>query len=486
MGEFTYGGNGAGPNQLTEAGGELFSYDAVGQMRSYNGYDLNFDAAGKLVEARKYDNSVTLRFHYDFMGERLFKIVSVPGEADKIYRYVFDGYQERDGKPAWIITANGQKVAEVVDTPGLVPDLFVLDELAAYLQDPVNYARPAPIELMDFDGDLDDNFDADDMAVATARYWGEELTGPPVRVWRYYHPDHLGGPTHVTDSLGALVSHTRFHPYGETASRRGDQPIYGFTGAEIDRESDLGLIRMGARWYAPKVGRWVSADPLFLQSPEAVLPSEDDPTMRVRELNLFSYAANNSVSYTDPTGLAIWLEGQNQNESGGGFHQSIAVGDPNGVYASFSYGVTPDAPLGAVYRDDEHGGEIVKYIQTTPAQDSAFVGLLMHALESNDDDEQWFYPFDNCRTFSQKWFDIAARAFPDGVVDDPADFPERPPEDLDLSDEAARGAVGASLWSSSATTSRGAKIIATRNYISSTTTTTTYTSQTSRDSSSDE
>jgi hypothetical protein len=45
---------------------------------------------------------------------------------------------------------------------------------------------------------------------------------------------------------------------------RGQQGIFGFTGAEREPDTDLGLIRMGARWYALRVGRWVSPDPMFL------------------------------------------------------------------------------------------------------------------------------------------------------------------------------------------------------------------------------
>jgi RHS repeat-associated protein len=80
-----------------------------------------------------------------------------------------------------------------------------------------------------------------------------------------------------------------------TASRFGGQPIYGFTGAEIDRETDLGLIRMGARWHAPRLGRWTSADSLYLDDPKKGIESP-------LELNLYSYAIGNPVYYTDPTG----------------------------------------------------------------------------------------------------------------------------------------------------------------------------------------
>jgi RHS repeat-associated protein len=118
-----------------------------------------------------------------------------------------------------------------------------------------------------------------------------------VRVVRYYHLDHLGSPTHGTDATGELVSHTRFHPYGVNASQFGGQPIYGFTGAEIDRETDLGLIRMGARWYAPRLGRWTGADPLFLQEPKKGMES-------VLESSLYGYVRNRPTVLTDATGMS--------------------------------------------------------------------------------------------------------------------------------------------------------------------------------------
>jgi RHS repeat-associated protein len=85
-----------------------------------------------------------------------------------------------------------------------------------------------------------------------------------------------------------------------TASQFGGQPIFGFTAAEIDRETDLGLIRMGARWHAPRLGRWTSADPLFLQDPKEGLESS-------LELNLYTYAINNPVAFIDSNGLHVGI-----------------------------------------------------------------------------------------------------------------------------------------------------------------------------------
>ncbi|MEK7705918.1 MAG: RHS repeat-associated core domain-containing protein, partial [Myxococcota bacterium] len=112
----------------------------------------------------------------------------------------------------------------------------------------------------------------------------------------YYHRDHLGGPAHVTDTQGNLVAYTVWHPYGLEYVKRGLQPNHTFTGAEREPESEVGLIQMGARWYAPKIGRWVSADPLFLSDPSVSLK-------RPMEANLYGYVAGNPLNATDPSGL---------------------------------------------------------------------------------------------------------------------------------------------------------------------------------------
>ncbi|MDR7273632.1 RHS repeat-associated protein [Catenuloplanes atrovinosus] len=66
----------------------------------------------------------------------------------------------------------------------------------------------------------------------------------------------------------------------------------GFLGAGRDDAS--GYTRLGARLYDPSVGRFLSADPVVdLQDP--------------MQSNGYSYAHNNPVTHTDPTGLSISL-----------------------------------------------------------------------------------------------------------------------------------------------------------------------------------
>jgi RHS repeat-associated protein len=164
----------------------------------------------------------------------------------------------------------------------------------AYSQDPARRAMPAARELLDLDGN-GKPVDAADLELAVRRYLGETAIGAKVRVWHYYHSDHLDSPTHVTDSAGNLVSVTRFHPYGRVYERQGETPEYGFAGSQREPAAELGLIRMGARWYAPEIGRWASADKAMAADPARMVN-------KPLEANLFSYAANSPTSLVDRDG----------------------------------------------------------------------------------------------------------------------------------------------------------------------------------------
>ncbi len=125
------------------------------------------------------------------------------------------------------------------------------------------------------------------------------LTLPPdtARI-RYYHTDHIGSATLLTDGAGALVEETVFYPFGEprVRMRRNDHGLpssnYLFMGKERDYES--GLSYFGARFYAPSIGVFASVDPVN-NNPAA--------TTEPRRRNAYRYGLNNPLRYSDPTGL---------------------------------------------------------------------------------------------------------------------------------------------------------------------------------------
>ncbi len=109
----------------------------------------------------------------------------------------------------------------------------------------------------------------------------------------YYHTDHLGGANVLTDETGVVKEITEYEPYGDfsrrdTLGNPEEVAWHYFTGHVYDDET--GLIYMQARYYDPKLGRFISAD--------TIVQSPSNP----QTFNRYSYAGNNPVNYIDPSG----------------------------------------------------------------------------------------------------------------------------------------------------------------------------------------
>jgi RHS repeat-associated protein len=108
----------------------------------------------------------------------------------------------------------------------------------------------------------------------------------------YWHGDHLGSSSVITDSTGAKVENITYYPYGGTRTNTSpstpaiDVP-YKYTGKELD---STGLYYYEARYYDPTLARFISAD--------TIVESLSNPQV----LNRYSYVGNNPLRYTDPTG----------------------------------------------------------------------------------------------------------------------------------------------------------------------------------------
>jgi RHS repeat-associated protein len=97
------------------------------------------------------------------------------------------------------------------------------------------------------------------------------------------HPDGLGSIVKTTNASGAAGSTFKYNAFGVIET--GTPSPYAYTGREWD--SEAGLYYYRARYYDPKIGRFISEDPSQIWS----WP------------NLYAYVENNPVNYTDPLGL---------------------------------------------------------------------------------------------------------------------------------------------------------------------------------------
>ncbi|EKO22916.1 RHS repeat-associated core domain protein [Leptospira interrogans str. UI 12621] len=113
----------------------------------------------------------------------------------------------------------------------------------------------------------------------------------------FYHPNHLGSITMITDGAGNPasgpepgVSFVSYEPYGSIIRNDSYGPDifrYKFTGQIEDKET--GLYYYKARYYEPTLGR-------FLQADSVVMPTN------VNGMNRYMYVDGNPVSYRDPSG----------------------------------------------------------------------------------------------------------------------------------------------------------------------------------------
>jgi RHS repeat-associated protein len=99
-------------------------------------------------------------------------------------------------------------------------------------------------------------------------------------------PDALGSSVALTDSTGTLQTQYTYEPFGNTslAGAASGNPLQ-YTGREND---GTGLYYYRARYYSPKLQRFISEDPIGFAG---------------GDVNLYAYVGNGPMNYIDPLGL---------------------------------------------------------------------------------------------------------------------------------------------------------------------------------------
>jgi RHS repeat-associated protein len=219
---YDYDSNG---NMISEATARHFEWNHSDQMKAFR------------TQASSAEPSVYAHYLYDAGGQRVKKLVRKQGGGFEATTYIDGAFEHQ----RW--QSNGQ-------TAGQNNHLHVMDDQQRIALVRVGSAHP------------------DD-------------PGPAVQ---FHLGDHLGSSNLVIDQNGSFMNREEHTPYGETSFGSFAKKRYRFTGKEQDEES--GLNYHGARYYAPWLGRWVSADPIGII---------DGP-------NLYRYANSNPLSFVDTMG----------------------------------------------------------------------------------------------------------------------------------------------------------------------------------------
>jgi len=119
--------------------------------------------------------------------------------------------------------------------------------------------------------------------------YGYKANSFPENDQYYYHPDHLGSTSIITNKEGIATQFVAYLPFGESFvdehSSRKEMP-YKFNAKELDCET--GLYYYVARYYDPMMGMFLTPDLL---------------AEKYYSVSTYAYVGNNPVRLIDPNGM---------------------------------------------------------------------------------------------------------------------------------------------------------------------------------------
>jgi|GEM_PF-5109992 len=214
---------------------------------------------------------------------------------------------------------------------------------------------------------------------------------------QFFHNDPLGSPILISDEEGNAVQRYVYDPFGTVIVSKGENDNhYTYTGKEFDAGS--GLMYYGARFYDPKIGRFITKD--------IAEPDYGNP----QSLNRYVYCLNNPLVYVDPDGLDAIL----YVDRWGGFglgHMGLYYQNPDGkwfradlyaermwfpFYSPGEFNIQPieDAVIASVLQGNRND---FLYFKTTMMQDELVSQYLAsRQMQFNLGIEKYDLLFNNC------------------------------------------------------------------------------------------
>jgi len=108
----------------------------------------------------------------------------------------------------------------------------------------------------------------------------------------FYHSDHLGSTSYITDAKANITQFDAYLPYGELLvdeHSSSEEMPYKFNGKELDQET--GLYYYGARYMNPVTSLWYGIDPL---------------TEKYASVSGYVYCIGNPIKFIDPDGKKVY------------------------------------------------------------------------------------------------------------------------------------------------------------------------------------
>ncbi|MDX2069123.1 MAG: toxin TcdB middle/N-terminal domain-containing protein [Haliscomenobacter sp.] len=354
---YLYGG--AAPHQATQIGNKKCAYDLNGNLTTFGSSEYFWDEENRLMGV--LDKGLLSEYTYDAGGERVIKssggmqgtwLNGAPAGTinhhDNYTVYVSPYLVCRRTGFTKHIYMEGERVVSKIGEGSFTNISFPQSALTAggvnYIQraaqlkqDRVNYyaglgISPGPPTQKLFYAEPQNSGIAppvlvDSTAANVPRGWPgnttKPATGPPVYVASipsndsvkagygfrgtghiaevnqyFYHKDHLGSTSYVSNVQGEVAQHVEYSAFGETFFEEhssSNTTPYLYNAKERDEET--GLYYYGARYYNPATSQWVGVDPKAGKYPG---------------LSPYCFVANNPILFVDKNGKEIFFSSRGE------------------------------------------------------------------------------------------------------------------------------------------------------------------------------
>jgi RHS repeat-associated protein len=285
---------------------ETYSYDPIGNISSKigMGYNWTYAYTGNLNDNYANPHAVTTIKQQRFLQtlysyDRNGNLISIKGGASFIWDHNNRLTQIiASGNPiSYTYDQAGQRIKSAnTNTTVIYPSRFYNISRATNLQSEAGSRRPVTVSIKHIfvGGEL--------VATVSGSSGGAVIHS--------VHTDHLTGSNVISNMSGQIEELMDYYPYGALRldeSQSGFSEQRKFAGYEYD--VDTGLNYANARYYNPAIGRFISQDPVFLAlgNDEQIRQLIGQPLRAVlgdpQNLNAYTYARNNPIINTDPSGL---------------------------------------------------------------------------------------------------------------------------------------------------------------------------------------
>ena len=268
-----------------------FSWDNSGNMVAHNGRSLTWTEDNRLQMVT--DNEWFSYYQYDAGGDRTYKLPynrTISNRSGRISYYWAACDATLYASPYLVVTPKGYTKHYYAENERITSQIGrgTFSTLATPVTDTATAnrkVRRADSLLLALNPAITDT-------VAQLSYLTTLTNRQKDTCEAYwYHTDHLGSSSWVTDSAGNPVQHLQYLPWGEDFVNQrctGWSAMYTFSAKEKDTET--GYSYFGSRYYSSDLSVWLSVDPQAAKYPS---------------LSPYTYCANNPIRLVDPNGEEI-------------------------------------------------------------------------------------------------------------------------------------------------------------------------------------